>query len=52
MSVKYNINRKYRDFKFIDPEEPSPKKAILISKPKNKNIFQKIAITINNFLTK
>jgi hypothetical protein len=40
--MKYTRNRNYRDFDFVDPEERTPKKAILIPDIKKKNILTRL----------
>jgi hypothetical protein len=40
MNSKYTTNRTYRDFKIVDGDEPTPKRAILLKK--NKSFLERI----------
>jgi hypothetical protein len=46
MNSKYTRNRSYRDFKFVDGDEPTPKRAILLKK--NKSFLERLYNKIKN----
>lgn len=41
MNSKYTTERKYRDFIFVDPEDPAPKRSILL-KTNKKGFWRRI----------